>query len=297
MMESSTKPVVAAIHGTALGGGLEVALCAHYRIARTQREVRAARSEPRPAAGRRRHPAPAPHRRPAEGPGDDDRRAPTCRPSDCLAMGLVDELADRGRRCGPTRSRSPARMADEGAPLHQDQRPARSRRCRPTSSPPSAPPTPEKFRGFKAPEAIIQTVEAAVNLPFAEGIAAERRLFGAARHQQRVGGPALRVLRRARGVEDPRRARQHADDPGHEGRHHRRRHHGRRHRDELRERRLSRSPSSRPRRRRLTADSVSCGPTTSAARRTAASRSPTSTAAWASSPARSRSTTSPTSTW
>ena len=33
MMESSTKPVVAAIHGTALGGGLEVALCAHYRIA------------------------------------------------------------------------------------------------------------------------------------------------------------------------------------------------------------------------------------------------------------------------
>ena len=33
MMESSHKPVVAAIHGTALGGGLEVALCAHYRIA------------------------------------------------------------------------------------------------------------------------------------------------------------------------------------------------------------------------------------------------------------------------
>ena len=32
VLEKSSKPVVAAIHGTALGGGLEVALCAHYRV-------------------------------------------------------------------------------------------------------------------------------------------------------------------------------------------------------------------------------------------------------------------------
>src|SRR6218665_3353614 len=33
IIENCTKPVIAAIHGTALGGGLEVALACHYRIA------------------------------------------------------------------------------------------------------------------------------------------------------------------------------------------------------------------------------------------------------------------------
>ena len=58
-MENCPKIVVAALHGTPLGGGLETALGAHYRVVAASDARRPAGGPSRPAAGRRRHAAPA----------------------------------------------------------------------------------------------------------------------------------------------------------------------------------------------------------------------------------------------
>ena len=178
MIENASKPVVAAIHGTALGGGLEVALTCHYRVA-----------VPSAKCG-----LPEVNLGLLPGAGGTQRLPRIVGPEkalqmvtsgqhvgakSCLEMGLVDELAEEGklregaiafakkvvaenRPLKKVRDLSDKVEAARGKPeIFTDFRKANAR----------------KFRGFLAPEYNIQCIEAAVNLPFDEGIKVEQKLF------------------------------------------------------------------------------------------------------------------------
>jgi 3-hydroxyacyl-CoA dehydrogenase len=99
--------------------------------------------------------------------------------AECLEMGLVDELApEDGLRAAAVAFA--ARVVGEGRPLRKvresDDKVAAAR-GRPEIFTAFRAANARRFRGFRAPEANIECIEAAVNLPFDDGIAVERRLF------------------------------------------------------------------------------------------------------------------------
>ncbi|MCA6271124.1 MAG: enoyl-CoA hydratase/isomerase family protein [Phenylobacterium sp.] len=179
MMENAPKPVIAAIHGTALGGGLEVALVAHYRVA-----VPSARlGLPEVnlgllpgAGGTQRLPRVAGPEKALE-MMTSGRHAPA---KEALEMGLVDELAEEGklreaavafaRRC-VAENKPLVKVRDNNAKVE-------AARGKPEIFEAFRKANARKFRGFLAPEYNIRCIEAAVNLPFDEGLAVERKLFG-----------------------------------------------------------------------------------------------------------------------
>ncbi|MGC8535942.1 MAG: 3-hydroxyacyl-CoA dehydrogenase NAD-binding domain-containing protein [Rhizomicrobium sp.] len=177
-IESAPKPVVAAIHGTALGGGLEVALCAHYRIAVPSAKcgLPEVNIGILPGAG-------GTQRLPRIVGVEEALAMVTSgkhvNAKQCLASGLIDELAPEGelRTAALAFAR---RIVSEARPLRKvrDQNEkVEAARGHPEIFAEFRKAHARQFRGFKAPENNIRAIEAAVNLPFDEGLKEERRLF------------------------------------------------------------------------------------------------------------------------
>ena len=179
MMEGSPKPVIAAIHGTALGGGLEVALCAHYRVAVPSARVglpEVALGLLPGAGGTQRLPRIVG----VEAALDmvtSGRHVPA---KQALAMGLVDELVEEGKLLEGALAFAAKAVAD-GKPLvkvRDNNTKLEAAKGQPEIFADFRKANARKFRGFQAPENNIKAVEAAVNsASFDEGLKAERKLF------------------------------------------------------------------------------------------------------------------------
>jgi 3-hydroxyacyl-CoA dehydrogenase len=173
--EASPKPIVAAIHGTALGGGFEVALVCHYRAAVASAKVglpEVTLGLLPGAGGTQRLPR-------AIGAKKALEMITTGQPISAVEAhqnGIVDRLVDGDLLDGAIQYAE--ELVEEGAALRKlseltvdpagageqvfaDARASIAKRA----------------RGFFAPERCIQAVEAAVALPFSEGIDKEWALF------------------------------------------------------------------------------------------------------------------------
>jgi len=174
-LEASDKPVVAAIHGTALGGGCEVALACHYRVAVPSAKLGLPEVKlgliPG-AAGTQRLPrlvgAEAALPLVAIGNPISAKKA--------KEIGLLDELVGEGSLAADaiafakSKIGQPVPRSSEGD-ANQDgiKNPDIFDEFRAKNG--------RKMRGFDAPNAAIEAVKAAGELSYAEGVKKERELF------------------------------------------------------------------------------------------------------------------------
>jgi 3-hydroxyacyl-CoA dehydrogenase len=171
--ESSDKLVIAAIHGTALGGGLEVALGCDYRVALDAAKVGLPEVKLGllPGAGGTQR---LPRLVGAKAALDMIVSGNPVKAKDAHALGIVDEVVSGdllegalayARRLvaenAPLRRIRDLDVKKEDADLFSNYEKSIAR----------------KQRGFKAPFSCIKTVQAAVELPFDEGMKRERELF------------------------------------------------------------------------------------------------------------------------
>lgn len=172
-IEDSVKPVVAAIHGTALGGGLETAMSAHYRVIAPSAQV----GQPEVklglipgAGGTQRLPRLA-------GPAKAAEMCAFGEPitaKEAHALGLADSIIEGDLLTGAIKfARS---VADEPPPKTRE-RNAKVQQADAGAFAQVRELARKTKRGQRAPLAAVDAVEAATQLPFEQGCQREAELF------------------------------------------------------------------------------------------------------------------------
>ena len=177
-IETAKKPVIAALHGTALGGGFEVALTAHYRIAVPSAkcglpEIKLGLI---PGAGGTQR---LPRLVGVETALDVILSGTPFGAREAKDWGVVDALAEEGKLRDGAIAFAKRLIADK-APLKKVR--DRDEKLAPARGEPAIFETirkanARKFRGFEAWLKAIESVRNAVDLPFDEGVAKEREMF------------------------------------------------------------------------------------------------------------------------
>jgi 3-hydroxyacyl-CoA dehydrogenase len=173
-IEACTKPVVAAIHGTALGGGLEVALSCHYRVAVPSAKLGTPEVKlgllPG-AGGTQRLPRVAGVRKALE-------MCATGNPigaKDAFDCGLVDRLIEG--ELIPHAVAYAEEVRDVRPLPKSSERQDKLNECNPETFETFLKENGRKFRGFEAPLKNVEAVKIACEKPYAEGVLDERRMF------------------------------------------------------------------------------------------------------------------------
>jgi len=177
LIEGSAKPVVAAIHGTALGGGLEVTLACHYRVG--AKGARFGLPEVKlgllpGAGGTQRLPRVVGVQKALQMIVSGDPIGA----NEALQHGLIDEIVEGDLAAGGVAFAE--KVLAEGRPSRKIRDLAdkiAAARGKPEIFAEFRKSVARQTRGFRAPENCIKAVEAAVNLPFDDGLKRERELF------------------------------------------------------------------------------------------------------------------------
>jgi len=174
-IEDCRKPIVMAIHGTAFGGGLELAMAGHYRVAAPEAQI----GQPEVklgiipgAGGTQRLPRLAGVAKAIEMCASGN----PVKADEAFSCGIIDRIIEGDLLAGATRfareiaDRPTPKTRERGVRLGTpEQNSAAFAAARESAR--------KKQRGMTAPLAAIDAVEAATKLPFEEGCREERRLF------------------------------------------------------------------------------------------------------------------------